>query len=175
MITGVLSVLYFLVPAYIANITPVFAKKLPVLNYPLDFGYALNRKRVFGAHKTWRGLIFGVLAATLAFYLMQRAGDFGFWIVDLSEVPLWVGSAMGFGALAGDALESTIKRQLDVAPGKSLFFWDQADFLIGALLVTTPYWVVFWLETLIAVAIVFLLTLVVQRVGYWLKLKDDPL
>ncbi len=175
MIIEILSVLYFLVPAYIANITPVFAKKIPVLNYPLDFGHTLNGKRVFGAHKTWRGLVFGMLFATLAFYLMQRAGDFGFWITDLSQVPLWVGTAMGFGALAGDALESTVKRQLNVPPGKSLFFWDQADFMIGALIITTPYWVFFWLETLIAVAIVFALTLVVQRVGYWLKLKDDPL
>ena len=175
MITDVLAVLYFLVPAYVANMTPVFVKKVPVLNYPLDFGHTLNGKRVFGSHKTWRGLVFGVLAATLAFWLMQRAGDFGFWLADLSQIPLWVGSAMGFGALAGDALESTIKRQLNVASGESLIFWDQVDFLIGALVVTTPYWVLYWLETLVAVTIVFVLTLGFQRAGYWLKLKDDPL
>jgi len=174
-ISEILAVLYFLVPAYIANITPVFVKKIPFLNYPLDFGHTLNGKRVFGSNKTWRGLVFGVLTATLAFYLMQRAGNNGFWITDFSVVPLWVGSAMGFGALLGDALESSVKRQLNVAPGKSLFFWDQADFMIGALVVTTPYWVAFWIETLIVVALVFVLTLVVQRVGYWLKLKDDPL
>lgn len=175
MIVEVISVLYFFVPAYIANLVPVFAKKIPFLNYPLDFGYTLNGKRAFGSHKTWRGMIFGIACATLAFYLMQRGGDNGFWLTDLAQIPLWVGAAMGFGALIGDALESTVKRQLDVAPGKSLFFWDQMDFMIGALVVTTPYWVVHWVAVLIALAVILVLNLAIQRIGFLLKLKDDPL
>jgi CDP-2,3-bis-(O-geranylgeranyl)-sn-glycerol synthase len=61
-----LRVLYFFVPAYLANMAPVLVgKRLAFLAVPLDFGASLRGARVFGDHKTWRGLVVGIAGAIL--------------------------------------------------------------------------------------------------------------
>jgi hypothetical protein len=57
-------VLWFFLPAGLGNVAPIIAAKLPCLaawSFPLD-GYATFRgKRLFGEHKTVRGLLSGLL------------------------------------------------------------------------------------------------------------------
>lgn len=178
MIIAILSVLYFFVPAYIANMTPPLVRKLPFLAYPIDFGARLRGRPLLGKNKTWRGLILGSLAAEAAFLLQVWGHSQGFtWasLVDLTALPIWLGAAMGAVALLGDAFESAVKRQLGIPPGGRLLFWDQLDFLIAAALITIPYWRHAWLSVLVAFAAVFVLTLGVQRLAYVLGVKDDPL
>lgn len=55
-----LKCLYFMLPAYFANMTPVFAQKLDILKFlakPIDNGRTTEGRAIFGAHKTWRGFI----------------------------------------------------------------------------------------------------------------------
>ena len=40
---------------------------------------------------------------------------------------LWIGLALGLGALLGDSIESFFKRQTSIAPGKDWPFWDQSQ------------------------------------------------
>ncbi len=174
----VLSPLYFFIPAYIANMTPVFVRRIPFLSSPIDLGLKVRGKRLLGGHKTWRGLLAGTITGTLAFWAQQAlfgAGFTSFALIDYGLFSVLLGTLMAYAALFGDALESAVKRQLGIAPGKSLFFWDQVDFLLMAALVTIPLWLSDWLGVLIAIAVVFVLTIVVQRLGYLLHLKDDPL
>ena len=76
---------YLLLPAYFANMAPVIFRKINFLNVPVDFGYTLRikkskgkkdaRDRIFGNHKTWRGIFFATLAGiTIAYlqYLVQN-------------------------------------------------------------------------------------------------------
>ncbi len=175
----VLAVLYFFVPAYVANMVPVHVRGVQFFNWPLDFGATLRGKPLFGANKTWRGLIFGVASALAAFFVQQVLFNAGLLhslaLIDYSRVHVLLGAAIGFGALMGDALESVVKRQLSIAPGKRLFFWDQVDFMFGALFVTVPYWLSFWSSVVAALLVVFVFTILVQRSAYVLGFKDDPL
>ena len=46
---------------------PIFAARWPVIrawDYPVDFGRSFRGHRIFGTHKTWRGLIVGIIFAT---------------------------------------------------------------------------------------------------------------
>ncbi len=52
-----LGLLYFMLPAYVANMMPVFARKIPILGSPIDMGKRYRGFRLLGKKKTWRGLI----------------------------------------------------------------------------------------------------------------------
>lgn len=97
-----------------ANAAPVIASKLARngASAPLDFGYVLpDGERLFGAHKTWRGLLVGTAACALV------AGVMG--------VPAWIGVGFGAVSLLGDALSSALKRRLHLPPGREAPVLDQ--------------------------------------------------
>lgn len=64
---SVLHGLLFFLPAYVANMSPVFAAKLvPRWSAPIDGGrLARDGKRLLGPGKTWRGLAGGAVAGAL--------------------------------------------------------------------------------------------------------------
>lgn len=78
---------------------------------PLDFGFSIGGERVFGSHKTWRGLISAAVACT--------AGGLAFGL------PWWVGCLFGVLSLLGDAASSCIKRRLHQPPGTDMLLLDQ--------------------------------------------------
>lgn len=129
---------------------------------PLDGGQLLRGRRIFGDHKTLRGLVVMVAAAGLAgaaeqaLMLPARAPG-GALSSALLSGSVW-GSALGFGYILGELPNSFVKRQLDIAPGKTasgisrFAFWllDQVDSLIGVLVVAwffapIPWGVIGWL------------------------------
>src|SRR3990172_8021618 len=66
-------------PAFAANMSPVFAKKLNIfkfLDYPVDFKKTFLGKRISGDHKTFRGIVIGtisgLLASLLLYFLIPR-------------------------------------------------------------------------------------------------------
>jgi CDP-2,3-bis-(O-geranylgeranyl)-sn-glycerol synthase len=68
----VLQVLYFFLPAYLANMSPVLiGRRFGALAIPIDGGRTLWGKRILGDHKTWRGLLAGIVAGTLVFELQR--------------------------------------------------------------------------------------------------------
>ena len=116
---------------------PIFAARWPIIKnweFPMDFGLSFRGKRVFGSHKTIRGLVIGILFATLTLWLQQLAYGHSSWVqswvthVDYSTLPtLILGPLFALGALLGDAIESFFKRQRGVAPGEGWFPFDQVD------------------------------------------------
>ena len=127
---NILASLYFFLPAYIANMSPVLFRKLPFLGKPIN-------KTLFGAHKTWRGLFVAVVAGTLVFYLQKTAYLSGFTslaLIDYSDFSLTLGFLLGLGAILGDLVKSYYKRKMGIEPGKPWPFWDQEDFVFGGLL-----------------------------------------
>jgi CDP-2,3-bis-(O-geranylgeranyl)-sn-glycerol synthase len=153
-------------PAGVANMTPIFAahfKPLKKFTYPLDCNQNFRHKRIFGDHKTWRGLITGILTGTLTSLF------FG--------LPATYGLLVSFGALAGDAVKSFFKRQMGVPSGKSWFPFDQVDFIFGGLLFSRllgPQNPTLHYEVYIFL-LYFFLHLISSFTGYLLKLKSSPI
>lgn len=133
----ILKAMWFLVPAYVANSVPVLVYRINFLNVPVDFNKKFLGKPIFGTHKTWRGLFFGVLFGTLVAYLQKfMYSNLEFIrmisVYDYSN-PLLLGFLMSSGALIGDLVKSFFKRRIGIPEGKDWIFFDQYDFVIGSL------------------------------------------
>lgn len=185
MFHDILFALWFFLPAGIANLVPVFAAKIPGLkkyDYPIDGGKHFRGQRIFGAHKTWRGLVVGIIAGTLILWLQQWAVSESMWLQELTKqvdyvaLPTFImGPLFAIGALGGDAIESFFKRQRNIQPGRGWFPFDQTDYIIGGAIATMPFvslslWQYGWLLVL------WLLVHVISTViGYFLGFKDRPI
>lgn len=184
LIRDVLFVLWFFLPAGFANMAPLFAAKLPYLkrwSFPLD-GYATFRgKRIFGDHKTIRGLLSGVLIGILTVYLQvylyeEVAFVRTFVFLDYASInPLLLGLLASGGALVGDAIRSFFKRQVGIAPGKSWFPFDQLDYVVGGIVFTAVYIRLSFSQYILLCVTWFLLHPLATCIGYFLKLRDRPL
>lgn len=171
----VFAFLVFL-PVGLANMAPVIASRLPLIKYwntPLDMGKHYKGNRVFGDHKTWRGLISGVLAAMLAGFALHALSGV-FESNSLALVLAATGSA-GFGALAGDAVESFFKRRRSVDSGSKWFPFDQIDYIIGGLVFYYPF-INLELNAVAAIFVIYFgLHLLVSYIGYLLGFKATPI
>lgn len=185
MLKEILFLLWLALPAMFANIAPIPLTKVPWLkkfDAPMDFGKSYRGKRIFGAHKTWRGLIAGVIAATFVLWLQQlAAGHFG-WAasltsqIDFVDLPtLIVGPLFAIGALGGDAIESFFKRQHGIPPGGGWFPWDQVDSVIGTAIVLLPFIVLTPLQYVLIVAMMPGVHVISTRIGYLIGLKERPI
>lgn len=182
---SILFALWFFAPVGIANASPVFANRVPVLQklgMPIDGGRTFRGKRIFGDHKTVRGLMAGTLFGFLTTALqMLLFNNFSFFesvsgSVDYSSpIVLLMGAALGFGALAGDAIKSFFKRQFSVPSGQSWFPFDQIDYIIGAVLFSLPFVTLGSKDYLVITVVWFLIHPIATVVGWLLKLKDSPI
>ncbi len=171
-----LQAFLFFLPAGIANMVPVFANKIPLLNKwntPIDFGYSYKNVRLLGDNKRWRGLVWGALIASATAVLLELA--LPNLLPFTSLLHAWSGGLLlGTGALVGDAVESFFKRRRGVAPGKSWFPFDQIDFIIGGLLFVSPL-LRPTLEIMVTILVIyFALHLASSYLGYIFKLKELP-
>lgn len=189
--------LWLMLPAYVANMAPVFLSKLlPRWDAPIDGGRTrANGTRILGDGKTWRGLIGGAVVAALFALLMVTVLRFSPHLSDLGLAanglwaPLWLGFAFGLGALAGDAVKSYFKRKRGHPRGAPWVGPDQLDFVVGGLLFVAlagllvplegTTWTMFWLVhswwiPLFIVIVTPLLHWLVNVLGYHLGLKNEP-
>lgn len=184
MIESLFFALWFFWPAGSANSAPILANNIPYLrkhNTPLDFGKSFRGKRIFGTHKTWRGLGAGVANGAIIGFVQWLLASNIAWFADLTDKidytnpnVIIFGAVLGFGALAGDAIKSFFKRQIGVPSGESWFPFDQTDFIIGGLLISIPF-ANLDVSTYITIFIVYaLLHPVANIVGWLLHLKPRP-
>mgnify|MGYP001282412093 CR=1 FL=1 len=172
----VLQVLWLFVPAYLANMSPVLVQGcLQRLAAPIDGGRSFRGKRILGDHKTWRGLLAGIVVGT-ATYELQRllhAAGFatGLALLDYADDPLLPGFLMGLGTGVGDAVKSFFKRRIDIPPGASWPVFDQLDFLAGAYLFVSVVHAPPLLPTLASLPIVVVGSVAVTAIGWALGLK----
>ncbi|NNG07217.1 MAG: CDP-archaeol synthase [Desulfobacteraceae bacterium] len=154
------------------------------LKRPLDFGLTYRGRRIFGDHKTWRGLTINVLFCTLGAFIqawLQGKGHLPQWLflVDYKSLALTVGFMLGLGMTIGELPNSFLKRRFEIPPGKSrkgplgvvFFIYDQVDLAIGIwvflyFLVRPSPWLVFW-SFLLTLA----LHLAISSVGYLLGMR----
>lgn len=175
-----LTAFYFCLPAIVANIAPaLFRHCWEFLAEPIDGNWLWRNKPILGKHKTWRGLIVGVAASIIVVLLQKMLFNYSnfrliSYINYYDENFIVVGFLFGFGALAGDAVKSLIKRRLNFKAGDSFFPWDQIDFVVGASLLISlikPLTLSMWIVYIIGALILNPLT---NRLAFKFGLKDVP-
>lgn len=185
MLVDIFFALWFFLPAGIANVAPIIAAKAPGLRKwetPIDLGREYRGKRIFGAHKTWRGFAVGIVAGTITLAIQQYLVGEVTWIhawtdqVDYQALPtLIMGPLFAIGALGGDAIESFFKRQRGIKPGKGWFPFDQTDYIIGGAIATMPFVSLSILQYAWLLVLWLLVHMISTVIGYYTGFKDSPL
>ncbi len=100
----ILDPILFIAPCWAGNISALLARRLPLPETPLDFGFFIAEKPLFGPHKTWRGLLIAIIVAGLVGLVLPYHN-------------FTTGAFLGFSAMLGDLAGAGIKRRIGVASG----------------------------------------------------------
>jgi CDP-2,3-bis-(O-geranylgeranyl)-sn-glycerol synthase len=158
-----LEILYFMAPAYVANMSPPLVKYWRVWNRPIS-------PRWLGSHKTVVGFAAGLLGAVVT-TLVQHGIGCTAGIVDYAHW-LELGLRFGVGAMAGDSVKSFVKRRLRIPPGAPWIPFDQLDFVLGALVLVAPRATLSLWDLVIVVAFSFGGHIPTNHSAYWLGIRD---
>src|SRR4030042_4717610 len=149
------------------------------LKRPLDLGMSIRGRRIFGDHKTWRGMVNNLVFCTigsLAQTWLQGSGNIPSWLplLDYKRLGLLLGVLMGLGLTLGELPNSFFKRQLGISPGQGgkgplraiFFLLDQLDIAVGIwllifVLVKPTLWLILY-----SFLLTLLLHVTVSAIGY---------
>ena len=159
-LNDLLIAIYIAIPAYVANSTPVVLGG----GAPIDRGREfVDGRRLLGTNKTVKGFAYGLLFGSVA--ALAEAILFRNYLLVLA------GILASLGALLGDLFGAFLKRRLDILPGHPLPVVDQLDFILGALVLTSPLLNVTMGAVLILVIATVPIHLLSNVVAYMLRLK----
>jgi CDP-2,3-bis-(O-geranylgeranyl)-sn-glycerol synthase len=175
-----ISCLYFFLPAYFANMTPPITKKLGVLNFlakPIDFDKKFLGKPIFGSHKTWRGAILAFFVGFLTTLFQRFLFNFDFFkkisILDYSKINIYLfATLISFGQVFGDLFFAFIKRRIGLKPGAPFLPFDQTNYVIGAAVLLEPIYQLGISVWTVLFVLTFFLHIIVNRLGYYLKIHQ---
>lgn len=182
-LTELVAILWTFMPASLANMAPVLAKRwklLVTLDKPLDAGRTWRGLRLLGDHKTIRGFATGWLVAVVIsqiqyqLYLSWPAIQ-GLYLFDPQTInPVLWGSLLAAGALGGDAVKSFFKRQFNVEPGQNWVPFDQIDAALGTVLAAALVLDLPLRIYLLAFITGVVLHPLINLLGWLLRIKDKP-
>ena len=159
-----MTILLCLFLLLVANGAPILVRLLPGIRHwsrPLDARHHLtDGRRLFGDHKTWRGLIAAVLFTAAAGWLLS--------------LPLWLGALFGALSMLGDLLGSFIKRRRQLPPGAAAPGLDQLPEALLPLLILYKPLGLGWQEVLLVPPLFVLIDLLVSRGLYRLRIRRRP-
>ena len=147
----------------VANASPVVAKLLLGNRFarPLDGNLALSDGRpLFGSSKTVRGVLFAILATTLAAPLLGL--EFG------------IGLVVGVAAMAGDLCSSFLKRRLGLAPSSKATGIDQIPESLLPMLACWHALSLTALDVVAATALFLVGEVLLSRLLFRLHFRDRP-
>jgi hypothetical protein len=155
---------------------------------PIDKGCTFRGKRIFGANKTYRGIVAvglgtaaGFSLQTMFFHHFAPIRSIELIGYSFPKIPI-IGFVFGAAAMLSELPNSFIKRQLDIAPGNmtsgvtALIFYafDQIDFLMGAWLVLGLVISVTFERVLWSLVFLFISHQLITTVGYSLGMRSTP-
>lgn len=173
-VTTFFHALFFLIPLYAANggallIGTLFPTK------PIDGNIRFwDNEPLFGKGKTWSGTFGGIVLAVLfgtAAWII--AGPHPFFSSLPIPYPLFC-LVVGIGAIAGDIFGSFIKRRLLLSSGSASPVLDQLDFVAGAYLVATPFYLAGAEEVLFVCVFTLFTHTASNYLAYQVGLKKVP-
>lgn len=175
---ALLSTVWFLVPAGVANMAAgVSGKFWPKFNLPLDLGYKFRDKRIFGDHKTVRGILIGTIFGYVTYifqnYLISNVTILKTVTINNFSNNYILGFVLPMGALFGDAIKSFFKRQLGIISGKSWFPFDQVDWVLGALIALFIFVRFDIFFALLTITVGLVLHIAIKVIGYTIHLQDE--
>ena len=160
-VTLIIEALKFIFPAYCANAAPVLVGGGLAMDFGTNF---VDGKRLFGKNKTFRGFLFG-LAVGVTVGLIE-------WV--LFDYPFLFSLLSPLGALLGDLAAAFLKRRLGITPGGLFPVVDQVDFVIGAIVFSSPLAILYWELAVAVIMITPPIHLLTNFFAYKLKLKKNP-
>lgn len=181
-----LEVVYLILPLLLAGAVhaPVIKKDLlPGLARPLDFGRSFRGARIFGANKTWRGVLLMSTVAVLVVFAQSQLYRFETFreisIVDYSETSwLALGLALGLSYSISELPNSYFKRRAGIPPGGvsrsralAQYVVDQADSAIGGTLALVLFLGLAWGTLLLVFAVGFLLHVGMDQLFFLFSVK----
>mgnify|MGYP001267099202 FL=1 len=188
LLNAIITVLWIMGPAYIANSVAVLTGG----KYPIDQGRTLSDgNRILGDGKTWSGLLGGTLGGIM-FGIILDSGDGRMTLERLtgeehvqslwSENPVMVFFLLSFGALFGDMAASFYKRRQNLLRGDKFAILDMYDFIFMSLLLCIIFqrdWLLSWiLDGWAPLFTVLILTPFLHRgvniIGYSIGVKNEP-
>lgn len=175
----ILQAFSFIFPAYVASAIPVIVGG----GAPIDAGKRfVDGRRVLGDGKTVRGTVCGFLTGSVV-GLIQIVVWKQPLIQSLSQktigwaYPPWgwkVPVFLSLGALLGDIVASFLKRRIGYGRGVSTPGLDQLDFLVGAILLASIFWLPPLGLIITLLVVTPLLHLGLNIVAYKLGFKSEP-
>ena len=131
---NIINLVIFILPAYIANATPVALKtgSSPPIDMKLKWW---DKRRVLGKGKTILGFIAGIIAGTLGGAIIAQFILF----YPTKDMQIFAAFLLSLGAMTGDALGSFLKRRLAFTRNKPFYIVDQLSFIVISLLLIYVY------------------------------------
>lgn len=163
MLSLVGEALWFILPAYFANASPVIFGG----GRPIDGGRKFRDGRsIFGPGKTVRGFLGGLSVGTIIGGFQTLTTN------DLELLPL--AFLLSLGALCGDLFGSFVKRRLGFERGRPFPLLDQLGFLLFAVIFALPLRVPSLSIFIILLVITPIIHLLANCFAYSLGLKKEP-
>lgn len=172
------QIIWFFLPAGIANMSPVIFKKVNFLNYPVDFNLKIKGKPLLGKNKTYRGFFFAISMSILTIFIQKTLYPhlINYSLVNYNQINIYLlGFLLGFGALIGDTLKSFFKRRLKIPPGKPWIPFDQIDWIIGTALLINLYIKLSFKEILIALILSLIFHPLINLLSYSLGIQKNKI
>jgi hypothetical protein len=178
--------IYLIAPLLVAGVVhaPVIKRNLlSPLARPLDFGATFRGTHVFGANKTWRGvLLMSAISVLVVFAQSQLYAVTPFRaisILDYSRVSwLALGLALGLGYSLAELPNSFVKRRFGILPGGvsrgrtfGQYIVDQADSAIGGTLVLALFLWGNWAVLLLVFVVGFSLHVLMDQLFFLFAVK----
>jgi CDP-2,3-bis-(O-geranylgeranyl)-sn-glycerol synthase len=161
--------------------TPPLIKKAGVFKFldrPVDFEKKFHGEPFFGNHKTWRGVIFGILAGFLAVliqgYLYQFPAVQNISFLNYYQINIFLfGFLISGGAIFGDLFFAFIKRRINLKPGQRFLPFDQTNYVIGSFIFLQPVLKLDYSVWITLFILTFFLHIIFNRIGYLLNLHKN--
>ena len=177
MLLYIASIIYFFLPAYMANGAPPLiannTKLIEKLATPIDSGKKLGKNDLLGTHKTWRGVVSEIIIGTGYFQILFLIHEY--LNLNLYETigfnqyllnPLLFGLLLSLGTIIGDLVFAFIKRRINIKPGFPFMPFDQTNYVIGCFVLLQP---IYHLHINVWISLFFLtffIHVAFNRIGY---------
>lgn len=177
---------YLIAPLLVAGavLAPVVKLDLtPSLARPLDLGRTFRGRRIFGANKTWRGLLVMSGVSVLVVLAQSQLYDIeAFRAVSMVDYhrtnPFLLGLALGLSYSLSELPNSFVKRRVGIAPGSVSgrhrvvqYVIDQADSPAGGTLALALFLGTRAEALLLVFAVGFCLHVVMDRLFFFFAVK----